>query len=160
MALAQLVRKSHSTAAMRFAVLALFFVLFPRPALAALGGDEASVDVDAAQMKGTRTVTTNAKYVVHQIVLPSGTVVREYLSAGRIFAVTWRGPWLPDMSVLLGSSFERYKKASRSHRGSHRPFVVDEPDLVVHSAGHPRAFFGEAHLPALFANGVRVEELQ
>jgi hypothetical protein len=145
---------------MRFAVLALFLVLVPRPALAALGGDQASVEADAAQMKGTRTVTTNAKYVVHEIVLPSGTAVREYLSAGRIFAVAWRGPWLPDMTILLGSYFERYQKASRSHRSSHRPFVIDGPDLVVRSGGHMRAFFGEAHVPALLPKGVRVEELQ
>jgi hypothetical protein len=145
---------------MRFAVLALFLVLVPTAALAALGGDQASVDADAGRMKGTRTVTTNEKYVVHEIALPSGTVVREYLSAGRIFAVAWRGPWLPDMTVLLGPYFERYKKASRSHRWSHRPFVIDEPDLVVRSGGHMRAFFGEAHVPALLPKGVRVEELQ
>jgi hypothetical protein len=145
---------------MRFAGLALALLLVPTPAFAALGGDLASIDADVAQMKGTRTITTNDTYVIHEIVLPSGTSVREYVSAGRVCAVAWRGPWLPDMRILLGSYFDQYQRAARHNRSSHRPFAVDEPGLVVHAGGHMRAFFGEAYLPTLLPESGRVEDLR
>jgi hypothetical protein len=145
---------------MRRAGLVLLLLLMPSPAFAALGGDQASIDADVAQMKGTRTVTSNERYVIHEIVLPSGTSVREYVSAGRVCAVAWRGPWLPDMRILLGTYFDQYSRAARHNRSSHRPFAVDEPGLVVHAGGHMRAFFGEAHVPALLPAGASVEELR
>jgi len=62
------------------------------PAFAALGGDAASVDTDAAKMKGQARATAVAGYTVKEITLPSGTLVREYVSAeGKVFAVTWSG---------------------------------------------------------------------
>jgi hypothetical protein len=145
---------------MRPAGLALLLLIVPNTAIASLGGDQASIAADEAQMEGTRTVTSNDRYVIHEIQLPSGTAVREYVSAGRVCAVAWRGPWLPDMRIVLGAYFDQYRRAKRSDRSAHGPFVIDEPGLVVHSAGHMRAFFGQAHVPALLPAGARVEELR
>jgi hypothetical protein len=121
---------------------------------------DAAADKYGLPRQLVRSVMATDQYVIHEIVLPSGTTVREYVSAGRVCAVAWRGPWLPDMRILLGSYFDQYRKAFRHKRSSHQPFVVDEPGLVVHAGGHMRGFFGEAHVPALLPNGARIEELR
>jgi Protein of unknown function (DUF2844) len=148
---------------MRGRILAGLIVLLalPVPAFGALGGNRASIAADRDRFEGTLTVTATERYVVHEITLPTATVVREYVSpAGTVFAVAWRGPWLPDMRVLLGTYFERYRRAGRARRSHRGPFAINEPDLVVRSAGHMRAFLGQAYLPALLPEGVRVEDLR
>jgi len=68
------------------------------PALAALGGDVASVHEDQAQMKGTLKTTQGSTYTVHEIKASAGTVVKEYVSpAGQVFAITWHGQFIPNM---------------------------------------------------------------
>src|SRR5215475_9542856 len=68
------------------------------PALAALGGDATSVETDRVSMKGALRISPLVAYDIHEIQTPSGTVIREYVSAqGKVFAVTWRGPGLPDL---------------------------------------------------------------
>jgi hypothetical protein len=112
-------------------------------------------------MRGSYQATTASKYTVYEIHLSSGVVVREFAgSDDQVFAVTWRGPFLPNLRQLLGAYFEPYARAARSVRARHRPFVVDEPGLVVHSSGHQRWFVGEAHIPAALPDGVRAEDLQ
>ena len=74
------------------------------PAFAALGEDAASIENDRAQMKGQSRLTSVAGYSVQEIQLPSGTVVREYVSSGgKVFAVSWRGPVIPDLRQTLGT---------------------------------------------------------
>src|SRR4051812_42114752 len=78
------------------------------PAFAALGGDAASADTDAAKMKGQSRAMAVAGYTVKEITLPSGTLVREYVSAeGKVFAVTWSGMSQPDLQQTLGNYFEQ-----------------------------------------------------
>jgi hypothetical protein len=111
-------------------------------------------------MKGSYKATAASKYTVHEIRLSSGVVVREFVgSDAKVFAVAWRGPFLPNLRQLLGAYFEPYTRAARTGHARHRPFVVDEPGLVVHSSGHSRWFIGEAHIPAALPDGVRVEDL-
>ena len=68
------------------------------PAFAALGGDATSVQADLVKMKGALRTTSSAAFTVHEITTSYGTVVREYLSPGdKVFAVSWRGPVIPDL---------------------------------------------------------------
>jgi hypothetical protein len=139
----------------------LLMLILPYPALAELGGDVASVQADQAHMKGTRRVASTATYTVHEIQTPSGTLVREYVSpAGKVFGVAWEGPWLPDLRQLLGPYFEPYKQAAQARRTGHGPLRVEEPGLVVHSAGHMRAFLGNAYCPDLLPSGVHAEDIR
>jgi len=63
------------------------------PAVAALGGDIASVETDRVSMKGAQSVTSGIGYSVHEIQTAAGMVIHEYVSAqGKVFAVSWRGP--------------------------------------------------------------------
>lgn len=138
------------------------------PALASLGGDVGTIQADQVNLQGTRRTTTVASYTVHEIQAASGTVVREYVSAdGKVFAVAFRGPWLPDMRQLLGNYFEQYSAARQAEvaqnpnaRRARRPVVVDEPGLNVQISGHPRAFAGRAYVPGNVPAGVRLEDIQ
>jgi hypothetical protein len=143
-------------------VAALFtcLVFAPGPVFAALGEDESSIEADGARVEGTVRPTQEKAYTVYEIRTSSGTVVREYVEpGGKVFAITWRGPWMPDLRQFLGKYFEVFRRAERGHHARRRPFVINEPDFVLHSSGRMRSFFGEAHVPSLVPDGVRVEEL-
>jgi Protein of unknown function (DUF2844) len=145
---------------LRCALLGASLVLACRDAQAALGEDTASVIADSQRMNGARSSKATERYIAHEIRIASDIVVREYVGAeGKVFAVTWRGPRLPDMRQLLGAYFETYREATRVKRARHGPFVIDEPGLIVHSNRHLRSFFGEAHLPAAVPAFVRPLEL-
>jgi hypothetical protein len=119
-----------------------------RDAHATLGGDVASVVSNAERLGGARQVEKVRVGERHEIVLPSGIVVHEYLSpAGAVYAITWRGPRMPNLRELLGPHFgELSSKDPRT--GLHR-LNVTLPDLVIRSSGHARTFVGVAWAPAL-----------
>ena len=122
------------------------------PALAALGGNISSIDADRISLKGALTGFSTVKgYAVHEITTAPGVHVREYLTAdGKVFAVSWHGPFIPDLQQMLGSYYSRYAQAaSAQHAGGHRHLRIEQPELVVESNGRMRAFNGRAWDPAL-----------
>lgn len=123
----------------------------PGPAAASLGGTRATVEADRAALRGERNVSTATGYEVHEIATPGGGRVREYLTAdGRVFAVSWKGPTIPDLRQLLGSYYERFAQAtSVPHPGRRRELRIEQPGLVVQSAGRMRNFYGRAWDPQL-----------
>jgi Protein of unknown function (DUF2844) len=130
------------------------------PALAALGGDASSVEVDRARVKGALHVAPAADYTVHEIQTPSGLVIHEYLSAsGKVFAVTWRGPGIPDLHQLLGSYYAQFEQAVSAPHYNHHQLTVQLPDLVVQSSGHLRSFYGSAWAPALVPQNFSLSNL-
>jgi hypothetical protein len=134
----------------------------PPLALAALGGDVVSVQADGAHMKASvRPGTSVAGYTVQEMTLPSGTVVREYVSsAGKVFAVGWNGPTMPDLRQTLGTYFEQYIAGASAPHVGHRHLTVRQSDLVVQSNGRPRAFYGRAYVPSLLPPNVSIDDLQ
>lgn len=129
------------------------------PAAASLGEDVATVQADQAQMQGRLQITSAGKFSVHEIQLPSTTVVKQYVSpAGMVFAVSWKGPSLPDLRQLLGRYFEQYAESARTQGAGPRASL--QPGLVVQSGGHMRAFFGRAYVPQMLPRGVLAEEIQ
>src|SRR5262245_51507996 len=99
----------RSRAAARFAVSAAALPLVlasSRPARASLGGDAATIATDTERMKADHSARAEAKYEVHEMRTSSGIVIRQYVGRdAKVFAVTWRGPFLPDMQQLLGAYF-------------------------------------------------------
>ena len=94
---------------MRLSGIALLSVAVAGPALAALGENVASVEVDRASMRGIASVARTDRYTVHEMELPSGTIVREYVSpAGVVFGVAWQGPFMPDLRQLFGAYYEQF----------------------------------------------------
>ena len=120
-------------------------------ALAALGGDAASVQSDGASLKSAVRVTANTGFAVHEIASPSGTVLREFVgNDGKVFAVSWHGIVNPDLRQVLGTYYARYEEGSATAvHSSHRQLVISLPDFVFENSGRQRAFAGRAWVPAM-----------
>jgi hypothetical protein len=128
---------------------------------AGLGADARSIEVDRVQLNATVRMRGASRYTVHELQLPGGTVVREYVSpSGIVFAIAWQGPFMPSLRQMLGAHFDAYQSAVRAHRAGHGRVSVLNPGLVVHSTGHQRAFSGQAYLPQMLPGGVTTEELR
>ena len=143
-----------------FACTMLTLVVVSFPAYAELGGDEASIQTDQAQMQGVRRIARAATHVMHEIQTPSGTKVREYVSpAGKVFGVAWEGPFLPNLQQVLGPYFEQLARAQSNRRGR-GPLIIQLPGLVLYSGGHMRAFAGQAYVPNMLPQGVTAEAIR
>ena len=77
-----------------------------------------------------------------------------------MFAVSWRGPFMPDLQALLGSYFTTYANAPRSAGSNRSHLAIDGNQLVMRASGHQRAFVGVAYLPRLLPPGLNAGELQ
>jgi hypothetical protein len=130
------------------------------PAFAALGGDATSVQADLVKMKGALRITSSAGFTVHEITTSHGTVVREYLTPGdKVFAVSWRGPVIPDLAQMLGSYYAQYEQAASAAHTGHRHLAIERPGLIVQSSGRMRAFFGRAWAPDLLPQNFSVSNI-
>src|SRR5271156_5124986 len=134
--------------------------LIPCIAAAALGEAEVSVQADAAQLRGSIKVTDHTSYRLHEIQLPSGTLVREFVRPdGTVFAVAWNGPTQPNLRQTFGQYFDNYVTAAKARHGGLHRLEIQQSDLVVQAGGHMRAFSGRAYLPQAVPAGVSVGDL-
>jgi hypothetical protein len=130
-------------------------------AFAALGGDFQPASKTGASNKASARMHTAANYKMLETQELTGTTVREYANSnGKIFAVSWTGPSIPDLRQVLGAHFADYTNNAYVSRRSHSHRSVEHTDLVVHSAGHMRAFNGFAYRPSMIPNGVMINELR
>ena len=144
---------------MRPLLLGFSIVAMATPAFATLGGDAASVDADRVHVQGAVTnIARTDRYTMDELQSATGTTIREYVSsAGRVFAVSWHGPFVPDLRQMLGEYFSRHQTEAarvRRNRRSRRPLVIDTGDLVVVVSGHTRSFSGRAVATQLMPAGV------
>ena len=138
------------------------------PASASLGGDVSSLESDRVQMKASAQVMQHGAYEVHEMQVPGGTVVDEYLSPqGTVFAVSWHGQFPPPMQQVLGTYFQQYSAALQAQASQaqpkmygHRPLNIQQQGLVVQTSGHMRAHSGRAYLPGLLPQGMTVNQIQ
>lgn len=133
---------------------------------ASLGGDSASINEDRLHMNvkhaARQTASSTGSYTVNETTLPTGTLVRQYVSsAGVVFAVAWSGPFMPDLRQLLGPHFDTMvaRQSKQTHAGR-RLFSLRESGLVIESGGHPRSFVGRAYLPNELPAGFTLQEIQ
>jgi len=157
--------------------LALAVAAIPLPVFAALGGDVSSIAADQNQLSATVTqlsavplqadVSANnaggttlplpAGVTVQQLTQADGTVIREYIAAGKVFGIAWTAPQPPNLSQLLGNYFQSYVTAvqNASSKGAvHGPLTIQADGLVVHTSGHMNAFRGQAFLLKSLPQGV------
>jgi hypothetical protein len=131
------------------------------PALATLGEDVTTVENDRLQMKAQLRTTSVAGYTVHEIQTPANTVVREYVApSGKVFAVSWSGPLLPDFRQTLGRYFDDYNSGASAPRAGRRHLSIERTDLVVNSYGRMRAFYGNAYVPSLLPANFSVADIK
>jgi hypothetical protein len=136
------------------------------PAMAGLGGSVSSIQNDQLSMKGQLRTRSEPGYSVQEITAATGTVVREFVSpAGVVFAVSWKGPTMPNLQQAFGTYFAQFEasvKAQRSgpaKRPGHNHLEVRTPSLVVHAGGHMREYFGMAYVPALMPPNLSTSDL-
>ena len=132
------------------------------PVFAALGGDASSIEGDRVSLKGAlASFSTVRGYGVHEITTPAGVHVREYLAGGKVFAVSWQGPVIPDLRQMLGAYYAGYAQAATAPRaGGHRHLRIEQPGLVVESNGRMRAFYGRAWDPSLLPQNFAVADIR
>jgi len=90
--------------------------------------------------------------------------VRQYVSSsGQVYAVSWDCPAMPDVAVLLGTSFDRYSQEASSAlpnaNGLHSS-RVSSSDLMVETALRLRDFSGRAWLPSALPTGVTAADIE
>jgi len=128
---------------------------------AGLGEPRVSVQSDAARLRGQVSISENSLFEVHAIQLASGTQVREYTGAdGKVFAVAWSGPTMPNLKQTLGQYFDRYVAGAETNRLGHHHLQIVQSDFVVHAGGHMRAYSGVAYLPKALPEGVSQGDLK
>jgi len=146
---------------MRPAIVLMFFVTLLQGALAYAALGSAPSDFGGTPVRAARSLaaagnsTANAVYTVSQTTLDSGTIVREYTdAAGKVFAVSWTGPTLPDLRTLLGSKFTALTDATgRRTQAGHSQLALNQSDVGIVSNGHMRSFAGHAFIPSAVPAG-------
>lgn len=140
-------------------------------AVAALGKVPSTLPAaasSASPVAGTRMLAAMPRvpsglYTVQELQLETGTMVQQYVtSAGLVFAISWRGPVLPDLSILLGDYFNEFKQGTEQARVAGRrgaPVNMERAGLVVRSNGRMRNFFGHAYAPDLIPAGVSIKDV-
>jgi Protein of unknown function (DUF2844) len=139
----------------------LLMAALAAPSWAALGDGAASVSDDAQQLRASPQVTARAAYSVHEFRAPTGTVIREFVSpAGVVFAVSWQGPFKPNLPLLMGRHYADYVNAERAPGSTRTHSKIEQPNLIVRAEGHMRSFAGLAVLPQLMPANVNEGELR
>ncbi len=135
--------------------------LWSAVASATLGEPETSLTAETQLNRASLKDADYGSYRVHEMQLPTGTVLREYAGLdGKVFAVTWNGPFIPNLKQSLGSYFAEFAAQAGAGRGTRKHLEVRQPDLVVESGGHMRAHHGLAYLPQSLPSGFSVGDLK
>ena len=139
----------------------LVLALGPGIANATLGEAETTVQSDVAQLHASiKSSVDRTSYKVHEIQLPTGTMLREFVGAdGKVFAVAWNGPSKPDLRQALGKYFDAMVSAPRTKFQDRKHLRIQQGDLVVQGSGHMRALSGRAYLASAIPSGVNLGDL-
>jgi hypothetical protein len=130
-------------------------------ASATLGETEAAIATEPQLAHAAIKETMRGSYRVHEIQQSSGTVIREYAGLdGKVFAVTWHGPFSPNLRQTLGTYFDQYVAAAPAGRQDRNHMQVRASNLVVQVGGHMRAYTGRAYLPQALPSGVTAGDLE
>jgi hypothetical protein len=142
-------------------VAVLIAALLPHVACATLGQPEITVQTDVELAHASiKSSEDRIGYRVHEIQLPSGTVMREFVAPnGNVFAVAWQGPTRPDLRQALGQYFGALASVPRSKFSDRRHVQIQQGDLVLQSGGHMRALSGRAYLQSAIPSGVNLGDL-
>jgi hypothetical protein len=113
-----------------------------------------SVAVNHASLGGALHVTALGQGERHELTLPSGVVVRQYVAGGTVYAIAWSGPRPPNLRELLGAYFSKLDGASGG--SSHHRMSLKGADFRVETMAHRGSFTGRAWVPSLVPAGVDV----
>lgn len=122
---------------------------------AALGSAPTDFGVAQTGLKARILAFATSNYNVTETTLESGTLVREYANRnGVVFAVSWNGPFLPDLRTLLGKHFATLtSETAKKPKAGHSQVNLARPEVVIVSRGHMRAYAGRAWMESEFPAG-------
>ena len=141
----------------------IVWALSPPFAWAVLGQATTTYPSNAASVFSAPMFAANNLYTMTAVTIDSGIVIKEFTRPdGLVFAVSWRGPVLPDLSSLLGTYFPVFMQANEEawatgRRGS--PVSVAKDGLVVQASGRRPHFFGYAYVTHLTPSGVNIKDV-
>ncbi|MGV2290427.1 DUF2844 domain-containing protein [Trinickia sp. YCB016] len=136
---------------------------FSSAAHAALGGSPstpANLHPTASASVATQAASG---YTVDVTTFSDGLVVREYVASGAVFAVSWSGPSMPNLTELFGSYYGPLQQGAADYRkanGGLSVVIVNQAGLVAQVGGRPGAFSGHAYLPNALPAGVAAGAIQ
>lgn len=139
-----------------------YAALGQKPSTLAGNASTPSAVATARRLSASAPAATSL-YTVQETQLENSTVVREYATpAGLVFAVTWQGPVLPNLQILLGNYFpalqQEITQAQQAGRQRTR-VLMQTPGLVVNSSGRMGHFKGHAYTPDQVPAGVDIQPL-
>ncbi len=146
--------------ARRLASSMLLVLLGTGAAQAALGERIVAEASARGRFSAVIRVARAATHTLHERQTAAGATVREYVGKDqKVFAVTWEGPFRPDLRELLGAHYDSAFSTSRLRR-SRGPVTIRVPGLVIFMGGHPRAWFGRAYLEQALPAGLPIQEIR
>src|SRR5258708_38432930 len=91
-----------------------------------------TVQSDVAQLSASvKSSQARAGYRMHEIQLPGGTLLREFVAPdGNVFAVAWNGPTPPNLRQALGKYFDDMVSAPKPKIADHQHLQI-QPDTLV-----------------------------
>ncbi|MFM6928689.1 MAG: DUF2844 domain-containing protein [Bdellovibrio sp.] len=135
-------------------------MLFAVQSLAALGDQIAGALSGSA--KAPQTTSSGASFTVTQSTDANGIFVRQYIdSSGLVFAISWKGSFVPDLENLLGGFTADFKNAVHKKgklRGSRR-LKVDTGFIIVEGGGRQRDQSGRAYIPVKLPAGFDLKDV-
>lgn len=140
----------------------LLILTLSLPALAGLGDLATTTPAGAAAgSSAIRRAVPARTYTIQDVQARGGVMIREYLAAdGRVVAVSWNGPVMPNLEQLLSTYFEPYREELAKRGPSRGPVVLRRDNLVVEAGGHMRSFRGRAYLPGLLPADLPIDEIK
>ena len=139
-------------------------LLFATEVQAVLGEPVDTVNADHVRFKGVRRQSAVQRVTAHEINLPDGSSIKEYVNPeGLVFAVSWRTRLKPDLAKLLGAGFTAEVANNRKPTGiasSKSQHSVRQSNLVLHQGGRMNAFAGLAYAPHLVPEGFDADTLR
>lgn len=147
-------------------VLAILALYQHSTAVAALG-ESASYGIQRSDHPAKRIAATERMqfptYRVQRTVQESGTLVSEFVRPDNVvFAVSWQGPILPDLKVLLGTYFDVFAAPAEvplRTRSLGSPLALKTDAVVIQSVGRMRGFRGYAYVPSLVPASLRISDV-
>lgn len=145
-----------------FVTLVFILTIAAIPALAHAGLGDTIVNAAQAQAQGQTISSSQTDFTVYAGTQPVyEATVHQYVSnaTGKVFAVEWSGPRMPNLKSLLGSYFGAYTAARGTKPISLHAMSITTPDLVMEVHGPNGNIEGRAWAPALVPSNVSVANI-
>ncbi len=114
-------------------------------AYAELGGTLASINREQATFSSSLISSQQSNYTTYTQTIGQNLVVKEYVASnGTVFAISWKGPTIPNLEIFLGTYYQNYLVAVQQNP---RSVYVQSNSLVIESSGMMGGYSGRAYLP-------------